>query len=348
MLDQLDRLDLLDLLAVSEDDVRVNDLVLRLAELDPQASDALRVIGHFDSLVASQAGLQSIVRGAATLAGCPVRLTDPEHRLTVRVSADGVAAPPVAAADTTWPSTPVGPDGAVLWLETSRPPGTLESVVLERAAAAAQAVLQRTRGRRRAHDQALVELVLDAGAEEPERLAAARWLGLTGACRAVALDRDALALPADRAVPEGRRAGVGPAVDAADLPASWAAARLALRLTAEGTAEDPGPRIVHADDLGAVTLLVEAADARPEPVPDVRALDRASAGRPWLLVTLDAVARAASLRDAARVLQVHHSTLQERLASAESLLGWRVRHPEGRLRLQMALLLRRAARTPAA
>lgn len=326
----------------------VNDLVLRLAELDPQASDALRVIGHFDSLVASQAGLQSIVRGAATLAGCAVRLTDPEHRLVVRVGADGVAAPPVAPEDARWPSTPVTAGGAVLWLETSRTPGTLEAVVLERAAAAAQAVLQRTRGRRRAHDQALVEVVLDADADRAERVAAAARLGLTGPCRAVALEGDALVAPADRPVPAGRRAGVGPAVDAADLPASWAAARLALRLTADGTTEDPGPRVVYADELGAVALVVAAADARTGPVPDVRTLDRASAGRPWLLATLDAVARTGSLRDAARVLQVHHSTLQERLTSAEGLLGWRVRSAEGRLRLQVALLLRRAARSPAA
>jgi hypothetical protein len=37
------------------------------------------------------------------------------------------------------------------------------------------------------------------------------------------------------------RAGAGPAVAVADLPASWAAAKVALRGAADGTDEDPGP-----------------------------------------------------------------------------------------------------------
>lgn len=51
----------------------------------------------------------------------------------------------------------------------------------------------------------------------------------------------------------------------------------------------------------------------------------------------------ASLRAAAGV-SVHHSTLQDRLTHAESLLGWPVRTPHGRLRLQLALAMRQLAR----
>ena len=117
----------------------MNDLALRLAQLDPQASAAVRVVGHFDSLTASRAGLQSIVRGAATLAGCPVRLVDPARRLTVRVRADGVADPAEGEPDPAWPSAEVSADGAVLLLERTGPVDTVGAVVLERAAAAAAA-----------------------------------------------------------------------------------------------------------------------------------------------------------------------------------------------------------------
>jgi DNA-binding PucR family transcriptional regulator len=51
-----------------------------------------------------------------------------------------------------------------------------------------------------------------------------------------------------------------------------------------------------------------------------------------------------SLRAAATALRVHHSTLQDRISHAEPLLGWNVREPHGRLRLQLALALRRLHR----
>ncbi|SOD98728.1 helix-turn-helix domain-containing protein [Blastococcus haudaquaticus] len=322
----------------------MNDLALRLAALDPEAGAAVRVIGHFDALTEARADLRSIVRDAAGLAGCPARLVDPARGLLVRVPADGAvnaASDPVV--DPAWPSTPVPGTDAVLWLEQPGPPGTVQAVVLERAAAAVRTVLQRTRSRRPVDDPASVELVLDATAPESDRLAAARRLGVATTGRAVALAGGRyLVVGIDGVLPEGVRAGVGPAAAVVDLPASGEHARLALRLTAEGTEDDPGPRVVHADQLGALPLLVRAADGAA--VPDVRALEHAATIGPWALATLDAVASATSLRDAARALHLHHSTLQDRLSHAETALGWDVREPAGRLRLQLALVLRRAAR----
>lgn len=144
-------------------------------------------------------------------------------------------------------------------------------------------------------------------------------------------------LPADRL-------GVGPAVPVLELPRSWAAARTALRFTAEGTAQDPGPRVVHADELGGIALLAELVVPGAEPPPDVHALEAAAATAPWLLATLNAVAATTSLRAAAAEINVHHSTLQDRLTHAETLLGWPVRTPQGRLRLQLALTMRHLAR----
>jgi hypothetical protein len=138
--------------------------------------------------------------------------------------------------------------------------------------------------------------------------------------------------------PPPGRAGIGPAGPILDLPASYAAARIALRFTADGTEEDPGPTVVHHTELGGLALLAGHAG---EPIPDVRALDHAAASAPWMLSTLYAVSAAASLRGAATALRVHHSTLQDRITHAEHALGWNVREPAGRLRLQLALTLRR-------
>lgn len=149
--------------------------------------------------------------------------------------------------------------------------------------------------------------------------------------------------PGEAELPSGR-VGVGPAVPVLGLPGSWDGARTALRFSAEGTARDPGERVVYADDLGGIALLAELIAPGAEPPPDVRDLERAAADSPWMLATLHAVASTASLRAAATGINVHHSTLQDRLTHAEALLGWPVRTPQGRLRLHLALTMRHLAR----
>ncbi|MET7452665.1 helix-turn-helix domain-containing protein, partial [Streptomyces sp. NPDC005574] len=144
--------------------------------------------------------------------------------------------------------------------------------------------------------------------------------------------------------PLAGRVGVGPAVPVLELPRSWGAARTALRFTADGTAQDPGRPVVHADELGDLALLARLAAPGADPPPDVRTLETAAAGTPWLLATLYAVVTTASLRAAAGEINVHHSTLQDRLTHAEHLLGWPVRTPQGRLRLHLALTMRHLAR----
>lgn len=149
--------------------------------------------------------------------------------------------------------------------------------------------------------------------------------------------------PGEAELPRGR-VGVGPAVPVLGLPGSWDGARIALRFTAEGSARDPGERVVYADDLGGIALLAELIAPGAEPPSDVRDLERAAADSPWMLATLHAVASTASLRAAATGINVHHSTLQDRLTHAEALLGWPVRTPQGRLRLHLALTMWHLAR----
>ncbi|MEH0581426.1 MULTISPECIES: helix-turn-helix domain-containing protein [Streptomyces] len=328
----------------------MKELAGRLTALDPDAGAAVQVIAYFDRLAESRAGVEALVRGAAVLAGVPARLVDADRRVRIRVEADGARRDTDLPPDPAWPSTGLTPDGApALWLErTGAVPSVVDAVILERAAGAARLVLDRTRGRAPLEDPALVETLLDATAAEPARLHAARRLGLDPAARARALATPGgrpRVLPADGrdAVPAGR-AGVGPAVPVPDLPRSWAAAHTALRFTADGTAQDPGPLVVYADELGGVALLADLVVPGAEPPPDVHAVEAAAADAPWLLATLYAVTATASLRAAAAEANVHHSTLQDRLVHAEHLLGWPVRTPQGRLRLHLALTMRRLAR----
>ncbi|MFJ2830092.1 helix-turn-helix domain-containing protein [Streptomyces sp. NPDC087263] len=249
-----------------------------------------------------------------------------------------------------------GPESAAaLWLELPGSPDGVRAMILERAAGAVRAVLERTRGwappAAPASDPALVEVVLDASAPDATRTHAAAQLGLKRgqSVRAVALEGGgAEIVPAGRPGSEARRAGVGPAVEPAELPRSWAAARTALRFTAGGTAHDPGPRTVYADELGGLALLAAAVGPDTPPIPDELALERALAEASWAAATLHAVASTPSLRAAAAELTVHHSTLQERLVQAEHILGWDVHPPQGRLRLQLALAVRKLRRTGAA
>ncbi|MGD6741883.1 helix-turn-helix domain-containing protein [Streptomyces sp. BH106] len=334
----------------------MRDLTVRLDALDPQAGAALRVIAYFDDLRAHGAGLQAIVRGAAVLTAGPAALVDGTRGVRIRVDAAGRVGSPVEMPDPAWPTTCVDATGAVLWLEHSGPPRPVDAMVLERAADAAAAVLDRTRGRQAAHtqDAASVEVLLDSSAASQARMIAARRLGLadTASARAVALHDGGARIygesDGDRRQPalNKPRAGVGPAVPLSELPTSWAAARLALRLTAEGTQVDPGPRIVHADGMGGLTVLARTIGPDTPKIEDVAAVERTALTAPWMLETLDAVASATSLRAAAAVLRVHHSTVQERVPHAERLLGWSLGDVPGRFRLHLALVLRRLHRTP--
>lgn len=97
--------------------------------------------------------------------------------------------------------------------------------------------------------------------------------------------------------------------------------------------------------LGALALPAEAVGPDTQPILDPLAVERAVAEAPWAAATLHAVVSATSLRSAAAELTVHHSTLQERLGQTEHLLGWEVHAPRGRLRLHLALAVRRLRRT---
>ncbi|WP_149261547.1 helix-turn-helix domain-containing protein [Actinomadura sp. K4S16] len=329
----------------------MRELVGRLEALDPDAGAALRVITFFDQLIERRAGLENVVRGAAVLSGHPAVLVDTDRGVRIRVTPDGTRtelAPSEPQAG--WCRLTVD-SHITVWLEHPGPPGPVEAMVMERAAMSARTILDRTRGRARPqprHDAELVEVLLDAAASVEDRSHAAKRLRLKPSELARVVAEFDGPLHVGTTSPESdSRAGVGPAVPLLELPKTVAAARAAAQFTAQGTPTDPGPRIVYAEDLGGLILLAAAADAPPDTVPDIAAVERAAATAPWMLPTLDALASGGSLRTAAAALKVHHSTLQERTTQAERLLGWPLRDHPGRVRLTVALMLRRLHRNKA-
>lgn len=333
----------------------MRDLTIWLDTLDPEAGTALRVISYFEELVAHGAGIYAILRAAAKLTGCAVTLIDDDRQTRIRLGPDGTSAP-ITPRDPTWPHSSIGAGSAVLWIERSGPPHPLDALVVERAANAAGAVLGKVGNRDSVQTQRdeidWAKMAVDASVSVEARHLAVEQLGLTserlqpvallgGEIRLLAGD-DLSSLPADLA---DVRAGIGPAGPVEDLPEAGYAARLSLRLTAEGKDTDPGPRIVYADRVGGLLVLAQSVNHTTPRHADVIALESASHDAPAFLTTLDAYATTPSVRAAAETLRIHHSTLQERLTRAERLLGWSLRNHEGRLRLQLALVLRRLHRS---
>ena len=325
----------------------MQELVGRLTALDPEASETLKVVSYFDTLVAGGVGIETLLRGAAVLSGtvaghaiagrAPTRIGPAGDRLD----------PGTDDAASAWPSR-VTSDASRVWIERDGAAHANDAMVLERLALAVAI----TTARRASTADAAVEVVITASASADERAVAASRLRLDGTreVRAVAFHPDAAALtPGPTAVvatprglarvvlvdgvshvPPGIRAGIGIRGPAERLPESWASALIALRL---GTAREP---VVDAEGLGALLLVAEAADRPGAAHPDVAALDALDARSRQVL---EAFADAGSVRAAASVLGMHHSSVQARLDALTAQLGYDPRSPGGRTRYALARAL---------
>lgn len=320
-------------------------LLLRLSALDAAAENAVRVIGFFDELMARRVDVPTLVGAGSRLAECPVG-----------VATEGDPIPENATSRQL-------PDGTVVWLSRSGAALPLDDILLERLAIAAAVLLDhRSVPPAGLGDAALVELALSAAAGEAERSRALHLLGIG--------PRTQLTVLALAGTPEAARQvtetvgghlaelgrlhaviaphqvngldgpgpiGISPVVSAIEAPTAWRHARTAVRV-----ARDRQP-VVRWTDLGALAVLVER--LRPEDiaeVADVAALDRIAEG-PGGRETLDiltAFCATESARKAAEAVYRHHSTVAVRLAQAETQLGFPVTTPDGKRRLDLALLLR--------
>ncbi|GAA4507738.1 MULTISPECIES: helix-turn-helix domain-containing protein [Nonomuraea] len=333
-------------------------LAERLSQLDTQVEGALRVVMFYDTLMRRRVDLPALARASAGLAGCVAGIRLHGTGRVIRVADDGMPARgPVAPASSSAPITLDDEEIGTVWLERPGPPKSLDEVVLDRLAIAAATVVEKYGpARTTMADPALVELVISSDSDEAARARALRLLGFAAdlPVRAVAvrsrlpLDqvgglicpaRPVKAAPlADVGVilattvdlarfPAGVRAGVGTA-ESPDR--SWAHARTALRFAT------PRRPVVHHDDLGALALLAEIPADSLRGNPDVAAITLL-AGSPEDLETLDAYCATGSLRQAADLLHLHHSSVARRLEALGRTLGIELGDPAGLTRARLAL-----------
>jgi hypothetical protein len=333
-------------------------LANRLSNLDSEAEGVVRVVMFYDTLMRRRVDLPALVRASAGLAECVAGIRLHGTGRVIRMALDGRAAPdPQAPASTTAPITLDDEEIGVVWLERPGQSGPLDDALLDRLAIAAAAVVERYGpARTTMADPALVELVISADSDEAARARALRLLGF-GAdlpIRVIAvrsprpLDQvGGLVCPthpvkaapvADVGVilattvdasrfPAGVHAGIG----AADSPArSWREAHTALRFTT------PRQPVVHYAGLGALALLAHVPEDTARTNVDVAAIAR-TAGNPDDLETLDAYCTTGSLRRAAELLHLHHSSIARRLEQLGKTLGFELTEPTGLVRVSLAL-----------
>ncbi|MGI5287754.1 PucR family transcriptional regulator [Nonomuraea polychroma] len=333
-------------------------LAVRLSHLDSQVEGAIRVVMFYDTLMRRRVDLPALARASAGLAECVAGIRLHGTGRVIRFSPDGrEASAPTAPASTTAPITLDEEEIGTVWLERPGTPSLLDEVVLDRLAIAAAAVVERYGpARTTMADPALVELVISSDSDEAARARALRLLGFAAdlpvhvvAVRSqfpldkvgglICPARPVKAAPlADVGVilattvdparfPEGVGAGIG----AAESPdRSWREARTALRFTT------PRRPVVHHDDLGSLALLAEIPQDASRDNTDVAAIAR-MAGTPEDLETLDAYCETGSLRRAADLLHLHHSSVARRLEQLGKTLGIDLTEPTGLIRARLAL-----------
>ncbi|WP_030208703.1 helix-turn-helix domain-containing protein [Streptomyces sp. NRRL S-87] len=333
-------------------------LAVRLSGLDPYVDGAIRIVAFYDTLMRRRVDLPALARASAALAECVAGIRLHGTGRTIRFSPGGTgAADPPAPASSTMPVSLDEEEFGTVWLERPGGPLQLDEVLLERLALAVAAVVERYGpAPTTLADPALVELVISSRSEEPARARALRLLGFAAdlPVRVVAvrsqlpLDRigalicperpvkaaplgDVGAILATTVVPDRFPAGVRAGIGAAGSPdRCWQEARTALRFT--------GPRepVRHHADLGALALLAEIPASVARENADVAAIARL-VGDPEDLQTLDAYCATGSLRRAADLLHLHHSSVARRVEQIGRALGIDLTAPGGLTRARLAL-----------
>lgn len=313
----------------------MRELVGRLTALDEGASESLKVIAFFDELVAGGVGVESLLRGAAflagTVAGAEVRGSVIRCSAGIRESGPGAdrALERVTAS------------GSV-WLERVGPLHANDEMVLERLGFAIDVF--ETRRTRAGED--VVAVAIDPQHSIEDRVAALSRLRLSGEslARLVVVPATVHVRAAPSAVHptahglvrvviettsavQVERAGYGPRVRADELPSTVELAGAALRLT-----DDANP-LVDAVDLGSLLPIALDAVRSGASDSDVHRIEHLRDGDRRIA---DALAAHDSLRSAAAALGLHHSTVQARHDALTRTLGWDVRTPFGRTRYTVA------------
>lgn len=335
----------------------MRELLQRLSALDEDASAALKIITYFDTLLRRKAGLEPFVRGAAVLSGWPAGFAHPLHQLRIRVDPAGHVVPGGQDAELVgeWPRLEFDDgSGAVVWIE--RPGGGTanDMVTLERLSAGLRLTLERV-SPVDLDDAGAVEILVAATSTDDARRKAARRLripvdrplrvvvaapgeSMPEGSRTALLESPVgtvrVGVGEAASVPRPARCGVGAATTLHCLPDSFAQAQIAVRLVSRMAP------VVEWDGLGVMGPFLVAAEHGVGEHADVAGV-AALAEEPWGVETLEALATTDSVRAAAQILGLHHSTVQTRIARVERDLGFDVTSPSGRQRASVALLLHR-------
>lgn len=333
----------------------MQELLGRIARLDPSSSLGLRVIACFDELIVGNVNTRALLAAAASLAGCTAGFRQSGSNAPLRISAKGELA--------VWPLPALRPelvaragDEMTVWLERSDEPFVNDAIILERLALAIR--IRHGRGLREIDNRRHLGVLADRSTGPEERLGAAGSLGLVAARRYRIVVAPLFAVWESRptgpedvigtrfgplhaiVVPEtygefrASPSGVGVAAPAHSLDRSFRSALVALRLC-----DPPREPMVVADAYGGlVELLAEAADDVEHDYADNL---EAIAQHPWAMETVTALVTTQTVREAARVLNIHHSTLQARCDTIKNELGFDPLLGFGRTRLGTSLLLHR-------
>jgi hypothetical protein len=330
----------------------------RLSHLDSRVEGAIRVVMFYDTLMRRRVDLPALARSSAGLAECVAGIRLHGTGRVIRISPDGrQASTPPSPPSTTAPITLDEEEIGTVWLERPGPQNPLDELLLDRLAIAAAAAVERYGpARTTMADPALVELVVSSDSEEAARARALRLLGFTAdlpvhvvAVRSQRpLDQIGSLLCPARPVKAASLADVGivlaTTVDPAGIPGdvragigaaespdrSWQQARTALRFTT------PRRPVVHYAGLGALALLAQVPRDTLRDNADVAAIARV-AGNPEDLETLDVYCATGSLRRAADLLHLHHSSVARRLEQIAKALGIELTEPAGLTRAALAL-----------
>lgn len=337
----------------------MQELLGRIARLDPSASLGLRVIACFDELVVGNVNTRALLSAAASLAGCVAGFHQDHPVRSLRVDPRGEI---LRETDRAVPVTATTAEGLSVWLERDGDALPNDAIILERLALAVR--IRHSRSRSGSDHRRDLGRLVDGETPVDDRMAAAGSLGLGvtrryrvvtaplfavwerhpsgpedvvptvhGPIHAVVVPED----PGDDG-PRASPVGVGVATRPEDLHHSFRTAMVALRLC------DP-PRVptVHADEYGGlVSLLADAPAASAHPDAD-RLAELEAHG--WGATTIEAIVRSQSMRQAARLADVHHSTMQSRIETITTLLGFDPFDGFGKPRLGMAYLVWRLRRS---
>lgn len=307
-----------------------------------------------ENRVALQRQHPRLLSAAASLAGCTAGYGQDTPPRSVRITPRGEAAPQPLDAPAPRTLSEVAP-GITVWLERDGAPHANDAIILERLSLAVR--MRHGRGRSDADGRRDLGLVLDRAVPTEERRVAAARIGLLPGVRyrTVAAPlfaawgshppgpEDVIAtsygpihasiVACDRTVVDATPSGIGTADEIDGLHRSFRAAVVALRLCAP-----PATPTVLADDFGGlIGLLADLPHDSDQP--DVESVDLVMR-HPWGPTTLDALVRAGSVRQAARLAGVHHSTLQARIDGLTADLGYNpLDDGMGRTRLGLAYLV---------